>query len=779
METRASTTSLRIGLFGIGLDTYWPQFGGLKERLEGCLAPVAHKLARPGEQRSDRRRAQRVSSTIRILAALFASLLASVALAGPPAVAWQEVFPGVWRAQIGRRDRPTLTEAAEATPRSDRLAAMPVARLPFGLDQTDGGSAAGYAFVSLPLQPGEKIYGLGMQMSGCDRRGGVYHLRVDHYRDGRDRLHAPSPLYVSSLGYSVFFNTSRPVDVYAGVGNRLDDPKIPAFRDRNTDPAWDPQPDSGRVEAGVQGIGMEVLVFAGPAPMDALRRYNLYCGGGPMPPQWALGFWHRTPSLATAAAVVAEAEEYRRRGFPLDVIGLEPGWQSRSYPGSMEWSPQRFPDPAGFVRDLRERGIHVNLWENPYVAPGFDYYRRLAPNFGSHTVWLGAVPDIHVKKTAQVARDFHRSRHVDLGVSGYKIDEVDGFDFWLWPDHATFPSGLSGLRMRQIYGLLWQKELLRLFREKGERTFGLVRGSNAGASRFPFAIYSDTYDHRQYVAATINCSLAGVIWCAEAREAANGAEWVRRMQSACLSPIAQLNAWASGVKPWSYPAVESEVKKAMLLRESLVPYLYTAFAQYWMSGIPPVRPMCLVDGGQETDQYLLGDALLVAPMFAGEEARKVRLPKGEWFDYATGTLVGGGGTITARPALGDVPLFVRQGAAIPTFEPGLRVGGTNYVFRGYGAGPWKALLYEDDGHTFAYEKGDYGLFELNLTSQGAEVRAQDGHRKQLSKPVSVVEVGSPTRYEAEVTLPGGLEPGQFQGLFFENVEAEFTTELAD
>jgi alpha-D-xyloside xylohydrolase len=671
-----------------------------------------------------------------------ASIVGGLALAEPPPV-WREISPGVWRTQVGRADRPTLTQAAEAKPRNDRLAAMPKATMPFAPTSMLAGKANGHAWVSLPLHPGEKVYGLGMQMSGSGRRGGVYHLRVDHYSSGADRLHAPTPMYISSLGYAVFLNTSRPVDVYVGVGNRLDDPKIPPFRDRNTDPKWDAQPDSGRVEASVAAPGLEVLVFAGPTAMDALRRYNLFCGGGAMPPIWALGFWHRTPTLMTADQVIAEAAQFESRGFPLDVIGLEPGWQSRSYPGTMEWSPERFKDPGGFVQKLLDRGVRVNLWENPYVAPGSELFRQLTPRFGSHTVWLGAAPDVYDKETAKIVRDFHRSRHLDLGVSGYKIDEVDGFDVWLWPDHATFPSGLSGLHMRQIYAVLWQKELLRAFRDKGERTFGLVRASNGAASRFPFAIYSDTYDHRQYVGATVNCSLAGVIWCAEARDAANGEEWVRRMQSACLSPIAQLNAWASGLKPWSYPEVESEVRSAMALRESLVPHLYTAFAQYWLDGVPPVRPMCLVDGGQETDQYMLGDSLLVAPMFAGEKSRPVRLPKGKWYDYSTGALVGEGTTITVRPSLQDVPLYVREAAAIPTFPPGLRARGDSYLLRCYGAGPWKGLLYEDDGRTFAFEKGDYGLFELGVTGEGVSARPIEGKHRQRSKPVETVFVGLP------------------------------------
>ncbi|MFX9181147.1 hypothetical protein ABTN76_20555, partial [Acinetobacter baumannii] len=84
------------------------------------------------------------------------------------------------------------------------------------------------------------------------------------------------------------------------------------------------------------------------------------------------------------------------------------------------------------------------LWENPYVAPDSNFHKALDNKFGSHTVWLGDVPDVYDPQTAKVVQDFHADHHLKLGVSGYKIDEVDGFDNWLWPDHAEFPSGLDG-----------------------------------------------------------------------------------------------------------------------------------------------------------------------------------------------------------------------------------------------------------------------------------------------------------------------------------------------
>lgn len=655
--------------------------------------------------------------------------LALATMAGgtrPMELNWISVAPGIWRAHVGKSDLPTLLTAAHAVPHVDGL---PKADAPFELSAAAGEVSNEFTSVRIPLGEDERLFGLGMQMHGSDRRGEVFHLRVDHYAQGKDRLHAPVPLYVSSKGYAVFFDTSRPISIYAGVGNRRD-AHNPQERDRNTDSHWDAQPPADAVEASVQGPGLDVYLFAGPSPKQAVERYNLYCGGGTLPPRWALGFWHRTPSLDTAKDVESEVAEFKKRGFPIDVLGLEPGWQSKSYPCTFDWSKERFPDPAGFVGRLKSQNVHVNLWSNPYVSEDSLIRKALEPNYGSHMVWLGPAPDLMVPSAAKTIGDFFTKTHLDIGVSGYKIDEIDGFDNWLWPDHATFPSGLSGLRMRQIYGLLWQRELDEIYRKANRRTFGLVRGSNGGASRFPFALYSDTYDHREYITGMVNTGLAGVLWCAEARDAANGEEWVRRMQTAAVSHIAQLNAWASGTKPWSFPGYEEVVKSAMLFRTRLVPYLYTAYAHYHYSGTPVISPMALVDGGSETDQYLLGNDLLVAPMLTGQKSRKVRLPKGIWFDFDSGERIAGNQTIEIKPALDKIPVYVREGAVVPVLGGDVTnstlTKDSELQIRHYGTGPASSLLYEDDGETFGYEKGQSAWRKLSWMDGKGTISTEKG-----------------------------------------------------
>jgi alpha-D-xyloside xylohydrolase len=683
-----------------------------------------------------------------------------------PVITWSEIAPGVWSGQIGSADTLSFRDLTGAPPQAEAIARLGAQPFPFPADTTRGTVVDGRVSVRLPLTAEEQIYGLGMQFNGINRRGQVWHLRVDHYGDIPGRTHAPGPLYVSSASYGVLFNTARWISVYPGIGNRKDS-QLPPIRDRNTDPAWAATPQSDAVEATCVAPGLEVIVFAGPTPLDVMRRYNLFFGGGALPPRWGLGFWHRLPATASADQVLAEVNEFASGSFPLDVVGLEPGWQSRSYPCTFDWDPGRFPDPAGFVRGLSERGLHVNLWENPYVAPESSIYNDIAPFTGSHTVWLGLVPDYTLPQARAILTQHHARTHVDIGVSGYKIDEVDGVDAWLWPDHATFPSGTSAEVMRQTYGLQLQQTLTALYRERNTRTYGLVRGSNGGASAYPWVIYSDYYAHRGYIAALCNSSFAGVLWTPEIRDAGNERDWVRRMQTVCFSPMAMLNAWASGTKPWSMPEVTDIIRDTMKWRLRLLPYLYTAFAQYHYEGTPPFRAMALEPGfvhrGEETagvldaaknpyaeatrkeldSQYLMGDDLLIAPLVAAEKQREVVLPAGKWYDFHTGAYAGAGEVITVTPALDTIPVFVRDGAIIPLMPPALNTSawqdGVPLELRHYGEKPGRGRLYDDDGTTYDFEQGEYAWYDLAVTwntdgsPQGAITRSAGAFNRSFGE----------------------------------------------
>jgi alpha-D-xyloside xylohydrolase len=317
-----------------------------------------------------------------------------------------------------------------------------------------------------------------------------------------------------------------------------------------------------------------------------------------------------------------------------------------------------------------------------------------------------------MKQTNTIIGNHLKKNLLDIGVSGFKMDENDGFDFWLWPDVAKFPSGMPAEIMRQTYGMMMQKLNTNLYHAKNQRTYGLVRATNAGATSFPFVIYNDYYSHRDFITALINSSFIGTLWTPEVRSSGSAEDWLRRMQTVCFSPIAMLNAWADGTKPWTFPEVEKEVAEVANLRMQLIPYLYTCFADYAFYGRPPFRAMNLVDGftsnNEIKDQYMVGDNLLIAPLFTGETSRKVILPAGKWYDFYTGKLAGEAEIITVAPGLAHIPVFVRNGGIVPmAVNNTVAEGKFDLVIRYYGDKETSYQLYDDDGKTFDFEKGAF------------------------------------------------------------------------
>lgn len=680
---------------------------------------------------------------------------------------WTLVEPGVWKGVVGTPEEYSLLSVSGKMPLKEGFTRLPAVTLPALADEITATLNDGKTYITIPLQRQEQLYGFGLNFKTVHQRGRILNLHVDHY-GGKDdgRTHAPVPFYVSSCGYGILINSARYLTVYAGSGSRKDSPDAPVAKDRNTDKTWSANPYSDAVSVLVPAPGVEIYLFAGPQPMDVVRRYNLFCGGGTLPPRWGLGFTHRTPSLYTADQVKQEAEEFERRGYPLDFIGLEPGWQSKSYPCTFEWDKQRFPQPKAFVDEMKKRGIRINLWTNPYVSPESDIYEQMFPLSGSHTVWCGIVPDLAHEKGRRLWMDKLDKEHVGIGVSGYKVDEVDGYDRWLWPDVATFPSGVPAEQMRQTYGLWVQRTTTDLYHQRNQRTYGLVRASNAGASAYPYVIYNDYYSHPDFITALINSGFCGVLWTPEVRGSKTAEEWLRRFQTVVFSPMAMLNAWASGTKPWSFPEVAEQVKEYALLRMRMIPYWYTEFARYHFDGIPPFRAMNLEAGfspsgvepvelqntnaNLETnpyleavskeikDQYIAGEYLLIAPLFAGQTQRKVVLPKGNWYDFYTGKYVGNGETITVSPGLDRIPVFVKDGAIIPLMEPLLHAPTAgqkmNLEIRHYGKADGFYRFYDDDGETYDYERGEYTWRDIRVTRD---------RKGRLKGSISKAERGKP------------------------------------
>ncbi|HWR14996.1 MAG TPA: TIM-barrel domain-containing protein [Terriglobales bacterium] len=657
---------------------------------------------------------------------------------------WAPVFPGIWKATIGVPEKYTPISGRTIPPAEGALRRLPA---PQEASIKLLGAKVGPlgCLITLPLAPNENIFGFGLQLLSFAQRGKKKTIRVnaDPKVDTGDS-HAPVPFYVSTIGYGIFVDSCRRVSF--NCDNARLRPTKPISTTSNEVATPDsvrtlPLEASGVVTVDVpRAMGVDVYLFAGPTMMDVVRRYNLFSGGGVEPPEWGLGFWYRAYTRDNASEIVELARELRERKIPCDVLGLEPGWQSHAYSCSFAWHASRFSDPKGFLAELQSLGYQVNLWEHAFTHPSSPLFEDLLPHSADYGVWGGLVPDFVDDAGRKVFGDYHGKNLIDAGISGFKLDECDNSDFtggggWSFQDFTQFPSGLDGEQMHHVFGLRYQDAILDQFKKRNKSTFGLVRSSGALASPYPFVLYSDLYDHRDFVRALVNSGFSGLLWCPEVRDANSELDLVRRLQTVVFSPLAMVNAWYIKNPPWkqidqernnedqlseNWQALEARCRNIIEWRMRLVPYLRSAFARYALDGTPPFRALVL-DYPNDLrlhgidSEYMMGDRMLVAPLFAGEDAREVVLPEGVWHDFWTGQVFNGGRSYQIPGFQEDIPVFVKAGSILP-------FGGVALTTTSNATRDLTVAVYGDGSLTWKLD-GDAGLELRRSSSNGVDVRA--------------------------------------------------------
>lgn len=649
-------------------------------------------------------------------------LLPSAAAA--PAISAKAVLPGIWQITVGTPEPITPVRTRRVPPSGDRISRLPhVPACPVEVERiTARATRRGY-LISIPLARGELVYGFGLQLQSFQQRGLKKKLRVnaDPKMDTGDS-HAPVPFYVTSRGYGVLVDTARYATFICGNKQKKADRRGPE-RSAATELARDhaDEPSEMLIDIPAAG-GADVYIFSGPDMLAAVQRYNLFSGGGALPPRWGLGFWYRCDQKFDQAQVLAMADEFRSRKIPCDVLGLEPGWQTHAYSCSYVWS-DKFPDPSKMLAGLKAAGFHLNLWEHAFTHPSSPIYDKLLPFSGEYKVWGGLAPDFLSPDARRIFAEFHEREHVSRGVSGYKLDECDNSDFtgnWSFPECSRYPSGADGEQMHSLFGLRYQDAVESIFDRRAIRTWGLARSSQALAAPYPYVLYSDLYDHSEFIRGMANAGFSGLLWCPEVRDARDGEDLIRRLETVIFSPLAMINAWYIANPPWKqfdakrnnageflpgWESLEAKCRALIELRMRLIPYFYSAFAQYHLEGIPPFRALVMdYPADRETwtadDQYMAGDSLLVAPVTSGVEERSVYLPEGEWFHLWTGQKFAGRQRTKIAAPIGQIPVFVKSGAVLP-------LGGAapyaeheeNYAISAhiFGDGRRGAVLYEDGG----------------------------------------------------------------------------------
>ncbi|MCL2815297.1 MAG: glycoside hydrolase family 31 protein [Oscillospiraceae bacterium] len=641
----------------------------------------------------------------------------------------QKIYPGVYEFTFGEREEFEPGKSMPEPPKADKLNALPDCALPIDIAAVTGEVTERGALLCLPYSDGEEIYGFGLQSGKINQAGHKRLLKTNaDARGNMGNSHSAVPFYVSTKGYGIILDTMRYTCFCCATSK--------------------PRKGKSVVTAEITGVkGMHGYLFAGDGgsgvdPVaDVCRRYVLLSGGGAMPPLWGLGVWYRAFWKFNENELLNMAELLRDEKMPVSVFGIEPGWHSHAYSCTYKFDEERYRDYKNTLKKLQDMNYKVNLWEHAFVHPDSDIYEPLEPYAADYEVWGGLVPDLSIKEAREIYGGYHGDYLLSEGISGFKCDECDGSDFtggWSYPDHAKFPSGMDGEQMHSMLPVYYQKTFYDLYKSKNKRTWGEVRAQYNYAAPYPFILYSDWYEHNDYISMVVNMGFSGILYSPEIRTADGKADLYRRMLTGIFSPKLEMNIWFMPNPMWKNynhdgnwkneilpesGKLRDTCRKFMNMRTALVPYLYTAFYKYHTEGIAPVRalqmdyPECR---GKENQGYVngisFGDDIIAYPLTANQLEAKLYLPGGSWYCWFTNKKYEGGKEYILSYDIDQIPVFVREGAILPVLE------NINSVFEGgkleikpliYGEKA-EGSLYIDDFASFDFEKGLYNIYKFKF-----------------------------------------------------------------
>lgn len=688
-------------------------------------------------------------------------LLLCTSLLSAQGVRSEVIAPGVVKLSCGEAEQHTPYSLSGTEPLIENMKQLPQGKLPFALDDIRLSVTTRGCQIEVPLFKDEQLYGFGLQIGSFAQRGlKKKPITNDHPLNSLGYTHAPQTFYVSDKGYGILVNTLRYTTFLCGTNSKLKQ-DVPVKN--NSEVAlseaelYKNEKSGDCVYIDVPNCrGVEVFIFSGTDLLNVVQRYNLFSGGGCLPPTWGLGFKYRTKTDFTQEKVLRMAKYLRDKQIPCDVIGLEPGWQTATYSCSYVWNTERFPNHKGLIDTLQGDNYRVNLWEHGYVHPSSPIWDSLKRYSGDFMVWRGLVPDFSLPRAREIFTDYHKEL-MDEGISGFKLDECDNSDVavgtanWGFPDMSTFPSGMDGEQMHQTFGALYVKTINDMYVANNSRTYLDYRAGGMFMSSVPATLYSDIYGHRDYVQMLCNSAFGGLLWSPEVRRSDSDYDFFHRLQTVLLSPQATVDCWFMENAPWlQYEAdknnrneflpeaelFEQYVRKLINVRMQLVPYLYDAFAKYMMDGTPAFRPLVMDYPGDKRaaaifDQYMMGSSILVAPLFEKTHTRKIYLPGGNWYDFNTNQKYEGGREYDIQVDFQQMPMFIKEGTILPLAKP-LQYISSESVFEiepvVYGKAEGSVSVFEDDGVSYDYNEGKYNIVTLWVESAKGK---QNGRIKRV------------------------------------------------
>lgn len=524
------------------------------------------------------------------------------------------------------------------------------------------------------LYADESFYGFGEKFTDFNKRGQTIHCwQTDALSTNTEQSYKNHPFFISSRGYALLLNSytrSRfDMGTVSGVSYNME----------------------------VEDRYLDYTVLFGGEPKALLQNYTAMTGMVPMIPKWAFGLWMSKCSYRSQEEiyeVVRKAEEER---IKIDVIHID-GWQKKIDAGAWEWDLERFPDPEGMIRYLKEHHIHLSLWIFPYIDERSSFFEMarekgyLVKDEEGQPVrfYATATSDFKVgcfDFTNPSFVEWYRERVkavLKMGVGVVKTDFSEAL-----PAYSVYHDGSDGVQGHNKITFLYAKTIYDIMKEvkseSGEYPLLWGRSGYAGSHTIPAAWAGDSSthlnNHASILRGGLSIAMSGIpFWGFDMGGFYNTdhdgyecppetTEYLRSCQFGLFSPLSRCHG-KTPREPWHFGAEAEAVFRACNdVRHRLVPYLYTMAYKSHTDSVPMLRPLVMEYPADRNVrsldlEYFLGDSLLVAPVFDQDDFA-LYLPSGRWINFHTYEAEEGGRWIAPGIRPERIPVYIREDAVIP------------------------------------------------------------------------------------------------------------------
>jgi alpha-glucosidase len=632
-----------------------------------------------------------------------------------------------------------------------------------------------HVWKKMPLE--ENYYGLGDKAGPMNRRNRSFtNWNTDAFgwQESTDPLYKTIPFFIGlrkDLAYGLFFDNTYRSSFDFG------------------------KESENYFSFGAQGGELNYYFIAGPDPKKIVGQYTALTGRPPLPPLWTLGYQQSRYTYYPEARVREIARLLREKKIPADTIYLDIDYQEGNAPFTI--NRQYFPNFETMVADLREQGFHLILITDLHIKrnPGHGYVpydsgmkEDVFVKNHDGSVYVGPVwpgESVFPDFTLTRVRDWWGALYKDfvgMGVAGFwndmnepsvfrqpektmPLDVVHRLDDGTTMDHRAAHNMYGMENARATYDGIRKLQ-------PDERPFVLTRAAYSGAQRYAATWTGDNSATWNHIAMStpmlLSMGLSGFAFVGDDIGGFAGSPpanlLTRWYELGAFNPIDRDHAEKNSLdhEPWvNGPEHEAIRRKYIELRYKLLPYIYTLTEETTRTGIPLMRPIFLEypqspEFFNDDHDFLFGPDLFVSPVVTEKlDAQGIALPPGEWYDFWSSEKHTGKDKIDLHPRLDEVPLYIRAGAIVP-MQPLVQYTGEKpdgplqlrvFLPSSTAGDNCRGALYQDDGHTYAFQKGEFLRVNYSCEVSTSFVRV-----------VSTVEKSAylPWWKSAEVTLVGAM-----------------------